>query len=878
MLNSMGETREENGNLFFPNSSEPISINDLYPSTSGKTSLPANKFFPNEPDIEGAKGFYDSDTDMTKAGTSQQEVLWKDSMSEEPSLYGTAYKMLLDQKSHSKPSFHNDPFMTQTKDVYDNIDVIAQGFGDCTVENTFTNNKRPVQMPDYKSCGRVIEFSGDYNIKQEYTIGLIEYASGQPNYASCGDGCLDIWVGTLGRNYWAGSCTIYEEFTEFRVLNQDAIISATIDLAEFDDYFQVYFNNEMVWTHTPGVFPPETAGECERKTNWTATPDVDVTNIFKNGNENEILRFKTRTSVTGRGEGYARVRIMYDPAKTFKSTGWYPAKEKIAIDQIKDGFCKNYSFDCKYDGDNLDANGCIETNGVKICPKDVEELHPEINPFCRNLDIHAECDFYRGQIDCYTDPQGVTHCPYNDAENMIENPNDKTKLDSCEALEADPKCGFIRSKCIEGAQGKETNTCYAYNEVYDCGYSVGVSNVTKETEYMCTGEIRCMGGECLDIEQTQNGDFGKAAALLHATQHMGGDMQCDSAPAEAGSGNLDKCTVFKGEDRWCKKALGGTVDCCETPDNVNFGDYLTMITSVPKIDAAIMSIEKPLLSGVKSAYTYFREPIVSTFQQSTGPLTSYVESITGTYDAVVQGAEQMLNQLGAKVQEMMIEALKKIGFEGAGSGGVTAGAGEAVVGESAKGGLGSALGSVITFVGWVYLVYQIAMIIIQIIYECTEDELTLGVDRELKKCSYVGTYCASKILGMCAEIRDSYCCYPSPLGRIIVEQGTKQLGRDQGTAKAPQCDGLTIAEIDKIDWDQMDLSEWVGMLTEHDLFKDDTNVDIDSLTGAGTTLDIQGGNRLNALDRTLERFKDQNVDETRQKNANRFVAPTGAPK
>lgn len=886
IIGGMGDATESEGSLYFPGSDQPLSINDLYPSTSGQSSLPASKFFADAPDIDGAKGVYDSDTDMTKAGTSQQNKLWADATSDEPSLYGAAYKILLDQKEKPKPSFHNDPMMNQTKDTYENIDLIAQGFGDCKVEDKFSQKDRPVQMPVYESCFRAVEHSGDYNIKQEYTTDLIEYVGGQPNYASCGDGCLEVWVGTKGDNYWTGSCTIYEEFTEFQILNQEAIQSVTLTQAYFDDYFQVHFNNDMIYTHTPGVFPPETAGVCERNTIWKVAPDVDITHVFKG--EETKLKFKTRTSVTGTGQGYARITIKYDAAKVFKTTGWYPHKETIAIKQIKDGFCKNYEFTCNDDGDNLDAEGCISKNGVKVCPKDVDELHPEINPFCRNLDIKAECEFFKGQMDCWTDIHGEEHCPYNEAENMVKNPTDESKSNSCAELEANPQCGFIGSSCIEGAKGKETGTCYAYNERYDCGYQVNVSDYDKTTEYQCAGEISCMGSECLDIENTQSGDFSKAAALLNAAQHMGGDMQCDDDSDRTAQDDLtlSGCTVFKGEGRECKKALGGTVDCCEAPDNVNFGDYLSMLTSMPKIDAAILSIgEESMFSGVKSAYTALREPVVSTFQQSTGPLTSYVDNITGAVDGMKQAAQELLNQLGEKAKEIMIEAMKELGLGGVGEGAVTTGAGEAMTGNAtttagapaSAGGLGAAMGSVITFVGWVYLVYQVAMLIIQIIYKCTKDELTLGVDRELKKCAYVGTYCASKLLGGCVETRDAYCCFPSPLARIILEEGGKQLGRDFGQAKSPQCNGLTLEEIDKIDWDKMNLDEWVGMLQEHDLFHGPESINIDKLTGSNVTLDLQGGDRLNAQERAIERLKGSDVDKVRQENANRFQATTGAP-
>jgi conjugal transfer mating pair stabilization protein TraN len=129
-------------------------------------------------------------------------------------------------------------------------------------------------------------------------------------------------VGTVGNDYWGGNCAIYEEYTRFRVINKDAILSAVVEQATFDDYFQIYFNDSLLWTHTPGVFPPETAGGCERSTSWKVNPNKDVTNELKQ--DADVITFKTRTSVTGRGEGYARIRINYDPAKAIIDNGWGP--------------------------------------------------------------------------------------------------------------------------------------------------------------------------------------------------------------------------------------------------------------------------------------------------------------------------------------------------------------------------------------------------------------------------------------------------------------------------------------------------------------------------------------------------------------------------
>ena len=91
--------------------------------------------------------------------------------------------------------------------------------------------------------------------------------------------------------------------------------------------------------------------------------------------------------------------------------------------------------------------------------------------------------------------------------------------------------------------------------------------------------------------------------------------------------------------------------------------------------------------------------------------------------------------------------------------------------------------SVITFVSWVYTIYQLVDILIHIIWACEQEEMELGAKQQLKVCHYVGSYCDETPLGICIEKQDRYCCYNSPLARIMQEQIRKQ-GIDGGWGSA----------------------------------------------------------------------------------------------
>lgn len=91
--------------------------------------------------------------------------------------------------------------------------------------------------------------------------------------------------------------------------------------------------------------------------------------------------------------------------------------------------------------------------------------------------------------------------------------------------------------------------------------------------------------------------------------------------------------------------------------------------------------------------------------------------------------------------------------------------------------------------------------------ECSEEELMLAEKMQARLGVYVGTYCDKKVIGVCVEKKRSYCVFSSRLGRIINEQGRPQLGRGWGAPKSPDCAGLTINDLQSIDFSQIDLTE-----------------------------------------------------------------------
>lgn len=90
--------------------------------------------------------------------------------------------------------------------------------------------------------------------------------------------------------------------------------------------------------------------------------------------------------------------------------------------------------------------------------------------------------------------------------------------------------------------------------------------------------------------------------------------------------------------------------------------------------------------------------------------------------------------------------------------------------------------------------------------DCSERELELMDRVEADAAEKVGTYCARRVLGVCLEKRRVYCTFNSQLAAVFQSEVRRIAGEDFGSARDPDCRGLTLSEIEELDWDQIDLS------------------------------------------------------------------------
>ncbi|MEY0665230.1 conjugal transfer protein TraN [Providencia rettgeri] len=96
---------------------------------------------------------------------------------------------------------------------------------------------------------------------------------------------------------------------------------------------------------------------------------------------------------------------------------------------------------------------------------------------------------------------------------------------------------------------------------------------------------------------------------------------------------------------------------------------------------------------------------------------------------------------------------------------------------------------------------------------CDSEEKALGKAKERNLTIYVGSYCSNKVLGVCLQKKEAYCVFDSKLAKIVQEQGRGgQLRIGFGSAKNSDCRGITVDELQAINFDRLNFADFYSDL------------------------------------------------------------------
>nr|WP_318384809.1 type-F conjugative transfer system mating-pair stabilization protein TraN [uncultured Enterobacter sp.] len=104
---------------------------------------------------------------------------------------------------------------------------------------------------------------------------------------------------------------------------------------------------------------------------------------------------------------------------------------------------------------------------------------------------------------------------------------------------------------------------------------------------------------------------------------------------------------------------------------------------------------------------------------------------------------------------------------------------------------------------------------------CNSNEMALGKAKAKKVTVSLGDRCDHSVLGVCIQKSKVYCVFGGMLARIIQEQGRRdQLHVSFGNGNSPNCRGITVPELQGINFDLINFADFYDDLMDNQKIPD----------------------------------------------------------
>ena len=401
-------------------------------------------------------------------------------------------------------------------------------------------------------------------------------------------------------------------------------------------------------------------------------------------------------------------------------------------------------------------------------------------------------------------------------------------IDECQGFQ-EQGCSLARRDCLD-PEKDPGEFCGSQTLMWDCPREFTSGRRLRETVIDCPGQDLCAGTSCTGTVTEEAGDITGAMLSLQLMNYMQDDISCAGTD---GSRTVD-CRIFQGEERGCREGYGGKMRCCTDGGAADITDYV-------RLTAYTMSL-KSALGAVRATEPVFgswarREAL----RDSTGLISSSLDSIVASAGeesarAAAQGfTEAMTRKLANFVAETFGDEFRNALFT------ETVNEGGAMTVE-----LNTTVAACANWAMTAYVAYQLGRTVFKMMTACKPEEQETSLRIGLKSCIYQGSSCSVKVLKKCVVHKRRYCCYSSPLARIVMSR-PEAIEIAGGT-----CGGIPLSRLSEIDLSSIDLSEWAYYLDRSGLLPDG-EFSLESLTGSGSALNT--GHRDNTAVRTEKRLQ-----------------------
>ena len=789
-----------------------------------------------------------------------------------------AYRTIMESYRSNKPQniSRDDPAFLGAKSAVDDA-RLQKGLFDGACKSVTTTTTKQTHYPDWREKRCSIPKKDNYSsceISRGYKPPLEIKKMQNVSLRSCGDNCIQMVVDT-GKVYTGGSCKVADYQFAFKIGEKYSIKKVTRLSSYYDDWVYEKMNGATTLQRIPDGNPGLIfSGDCENN-DEVSGGNLDVTSLFTSQAQGAEHLVDIRVALGGEW-GIAQITLQFEFNETLHES---------SVTQTPAGCA--------------DLIGWSPLNNSKVCPPEgckspikidggvcQATAWKAIDTSTKGLD-DVSLDFYKplfpgdgGRVTWSANAEGYMCDPL--AKNKIvvgdksySYDDIKNLPDGCAAEKSNPMCIEKSRDCVPGWEDSVTGQCYMQEVVYECDEGKTVSEIVSNTSNTC-GELPCIGTDCSAGAQEVNKDFAQTAGLLQAMSFLSADGSCTAA-------DPSQCKVFPGEQKYCGWAVGvvgalADTNCCVAPQGGP--DTLSAAMSAFSIIRS-MNWQK-IASGASefTGSTSFNAIYngVSEFGTTIGNATA--SAIQAAGEAMTSISNTVMSSLG---QEVAYEGAKVVGGETAKltMDGLIVAAQQKVMGALyntlGKNLMKSLITETVTEEGTTYAltplasnivmalnvlmiaytVYKVTMMIAQMLAACKPEEMETASKIHEKACFKVGgEYCLKKInIGIkkvCVKRAQNYCCYSSMLPRIVMQQAVVQLGLSD-------CSGITVAQLRKLDWSKIDLTEWVAEATLGGALPDgQDDLTLEALTGTGHVL-AGGKERDNTLERLNNRYSDDKL-------------------
>lgn len=500
------------------------------------------------------------------------------------------------------------------------------------------------------------------------------------------------------------------------------------------------------------------------------------------------------------------------------------------------------------------------------------------------------------------------------------------EFDSCQVFEDQENCTLQRTQCLEG--GAEDGHCYVESQIWRCSRTVDGESVHNEVQRVCTGAtVECMSGECNGIAPDEDNDQGRSMKRTLATWAVKQAMTSDWIDLNGRTGpglppppGCEDCIGFQPENRI--QSVGGGIDpsvkaraAAKTiepnpnpapPDEDEFDPFALPEDYQPPVEFDQDDIQIPISTPANPVdvnnIQFFKGNDYNCAKQLGGLINcctkrvpneqvskpwweNFTETMRANHAGIascVSNEEEPADPTGTWDEFDQNADMETLMQQFTTTGETNSGGGDALACLQPADGTMAPMHA--QFVGEMHTEVKPNLSD----WFCDDDEFELATQKELGACHYIGSYCQTSILGICIDNRERYCCFNSPMSKMIrVSLAQQYPALGFGTAKDPQCGGISAQDLARLNMETLDYEDLEGRMTEAGITPDLANLlgtDWESrLTGEGSLIGNEGRMDLTARTEAYanqvkpEDAKPSIAEDRENTDPTQFIVPESGP-